>query len=110
MNLNKSILKSSPSNSRATPVMANHLPGQQAGTQDLGQIRKYFPEKYHDFIDECATSAPKNLGRITEAYIEKFLAKKPEFTEEGLLKMIPSWLHDLYDAFRPELADQLPPH
>lgn len=67
----------------------------------------YFDERYHDFLSECFQ--PLHLGRVSEADIEKFLAGKKELTQEEMLRALPTWLHDLKEAFEPKHADELPP-
>ncbi|KAI1004736.1 hypothetical protein K3495_g3484 [Podosphaera aphanis] len=34
---------------------------------------------------------------------------KPELSTNELLEKLPVWLHDLSNAFKPKLADELPP-
>ena len=78
------------------------------GIGDRRTIRESFDSSYHDFIDNCFDAL--HLQRISEADIDKFLAGKPELTDDDILRKLPSWLHDLKEAFFPKLADELPPH
>src|SRR4029077_672647 len=78
------------------------------GIGDQHTIRESFDSSYHDFIDNCFDSL--HLQRISEADIEKFLARKPELTNDDILKKLPDWLHDLKEAFLAKLADELLPH
>ena len=78
------------------------------GIGDRRTTRESFDSSYHDFIDDCFNSL--HLRRISETDIEKFLAGKPELTNDDILKKLPEWLHDLKEAFFPKLADELPPH
>jgi hypothetical protein len=78
------------------------------GKGDRRTIRESFDSSYHDFIDNCFDTL--HLQRISEADIDKFLAGKPELTDDDILKKLPNWLHDLKEAFLPKLADELPPH
>ena len=78
------------------------------GIGDRRTIRESFDGSYHDFIDNCFDAL--HLQRISEADIDKFLAGKPELTNDDILRKLPNWLHDLKEAFFPKLADELPPH
>jgi reverse transcriptase-like protein/integrase-like protein len=78
------------------------------GIGDRRTIRESFDSSYHDFIDNCFDAL--HLQRISEADIDKFLAGKPELTNDDILRKLPNWLHDLKEAFFPKLADELPPH
>jgi hypothetical protein len=49
--------------------------------------REKFDSSYHDFIDNCFNQL--HLQRISEADIDKFLAGKPELTEEDIVKKLP---------------------
>ena len=77
------------------------------GRGDWGAFRRLFPEKMHDFLDECFQ--PLRLSKITEADIDKFMKGKPDVTDDDIRKSLPDWLRDLYDAFLPRLANELPP-
>jgi len=77
------------------------------GRGDWAQIRQLFPEALHDFVDECFS--PLRLNKITEADIDKFMKGKPDVTDADVKASLPEWLHDLYDAFLPRLANELPP-
>jgi hypothetical protein len=77
------------------------------GRGDWATMRRMFPEPFYDFIDECYD--PLRLSKITEADIDKFMQGKPELTKDDILRKLPDWLHDIYDAFLPKLADELPP-
>ena len=48
--------------------------------------REKFNSSYHDFIDNCFNQL--HLQRISEADINKFLAGKPELTEEDIVKKL----------------------
>ena len=74
---------------------------------DWATLRHLFPDKMHDFIDECFQ--PLRLNKITETDIDKFMKGKPDMTDDDVRKSLPDWLRDLYDAFLPRLADELPP-
>ncbi|KAM7208425.1 hypothetical protein V8F06_014941, partial [Rhypophila decipiens] len=77
------------------------------GQGDWEASRRLFQDNMHDFLDECFL--PLRLSRITEADISKFLEGKPDVTDDDVRKSLPDWLQDLYDAFLPRLANELPP-
>jgi hypothetical protein len=70
--------------------------------------REKFDSSYHDFIDNCFNQL--HLQHISEADIDKFLAGKPELTDEDIVKKLPDWLHNLKKAFFPNTANELAPH
>ena len=78
------------------------------GKGDWKTTREQFPDKFHDFIDECYD--PIRLGRLADSDIEKFLKGKPTMLKEDILRKLPFWLNDLNEAFLPQPADQIPPH
>ena len=67
-----------------------------------------FNSLYHDFINNCFNQL--HLQHISEADIDKFLADKPELTEEDIVKKLPDWLYDLKKAFFPNTANELAFH
>ena len=77
------------------------------GIGNWTETRDLFKDDLKDFVDE--SYAPLRLSKITEQDIEKFLKGKPEPTTKELKAKLPTWLTDLYDAFLPRLADELPP-
>jgi hypothetical protein len=77
------------------------------GTENIADLRTLFPKEFHDFLDEC--HAPFRLHSVSEDDITKFMQGKPDLSKEDLLKLLPSWLSDLYEGFLPRLADKLPP-
>jgi hypothetical protein len=78
------------------------------GNGETEQLCNLFPREFHGFLDECR--APLQLRRLSEADIEKFMQGKPDLQKEDLLKLLPHWLSDLYEAFLPRLANELPPY
>jgi hypothetical protein len=68
---------------------------------------KQFPEAMTEFIEECYH--PYYLNKVSVSDIEKFMTPKPELSERDIQQKLPDWLRDLYDAFLPRLANELPP-
>jgi hypothetical protein len=66
---------------------------------------KKFDSSYYDFIDNCFNQL--YLQCISETDIDKFLAGKPELTEEDIVKKLPDWLYDLKKAFFSNTANKL---
>ncbi|KAI0993916.1 hypothetical protein K3495_g14268, partial [Podosphaera aphanis] len=77
------------------------------GKVNLPLLYHHFDERYHEFLKECAE--PLHLKKVSEEDIDKFMKKKPELSTNELLEKLPVWLHDLSNAFKPKLADELPP-
>ncbi|KAI1006098.1 hypothetical protein K3495_g2122 [Podosphaera aphanis] len=76
------------------------------GKVNLPLLYHHFDERYYEFLKECAE--PLRLNKVSED-IDKFMKGKPELSTNELLEKLPVWLHDLSNAFKPKLADELPP-
>ncbi|KAI1003906.1 hypothetical protein K3495_g4304 [Podosphaera aphanis] len=50
------------------------------------------------------------LDRISEEDASRLLEGKPILSRGEIVKLLPSWIQDLSDAFLPQATDSLPPH
>ncbi|KAI0995363.1 hypothetical protein K3495_g12821 [Podosphaera aphanis] len=76
-------------------------------TVNLPLLYNHFDEQYHEFLKECAE--PLRSNKVSEDDINEFMKGKPELSTNELLEKLPVWLHDISNAFKPKLADKLPP-
>jgi hypothetical protein len=81
------------------------------GEYTLQEATKVFPSYFHDFLKSNLEAGSESLMRkILDEDVEKFMKGKPPLSKEDILQRLPKEFHDLFEAFLPRNADELPPH
>ncbi|KAI0993776.1 hypothetical protein K3495_g14408, partial [Podosphaera aphanis] len=80
------------------------------GQEDDTQSDSHLLESGQTFMETCYNLNRLTLNKISQNDADKFLRGKPNLSREEIINRLPSWLHDLIDAFLPKIADDLPPH